>query len=617
MGGKSGAGDWLVVQELLERGDPAFVAELRRISDADALGAFAPRWYADPRPATRRLLMAYLDQPLNAYRHEALVKRLFKLAEAAGDDAVMARFLALFDRSIRRVRRKRRHHERREVESKEQAEALAASWRALGYERAQFWERWRGRFEVTGFWREEYLITPGATAMPRGVRHDPTAEGRRQALGRHRLFSVPTRQYLRRRAWRYFRRLGRADPARYVAAAAGALGCYRDEDVTDGLALIDNWGLVHILFHRSPALVARPTGWVPAEGSSLAALEPAPIYEKAWRAAPRATFDVILAAQCRPVRRWAVLMARRDPAATRAVAGLEEWLGLLVHDDPDVVALAAELLRGAEGLDRLDPDRWLTLAESAGPAAQGVLAELMARHLAPDRVPFGAAARLAAGRPLPLARLGLDWLKARTPRTEAECRIVLDLLEAQAEPLRPEILRWARGVLSAAPGFRPDWVLEFLDARRADARAEGWAWLRGEPRVRDDVSTWRRLLESPHDDVRLPLVAELESRLAGRDPEDLGGAAADPGQIRLLWASVLLNVHRGGRAKPVVIRQLLGRIGRRPEEAAQLLPLLGVALRSVRGPEWRAGLAGVVQLVERHPDALPAVRAAFPELRLA
>ena len=48
-----------------------------------------------------------------------------------------------------------------------------------------------------------------------------------------------------------------------------------------------------------------------------------------------------------------------------------------------------------------------------------------------------------------------------------------------------------------------------------------------------------------------------------------------------------------------------------------MLPLLSVALRSVRGPEWRAGLAAVVQLAERRPVAAPAVRAAFPELQWA
>ena len=63
MGTSEGSGDWLLVQELFERGDPSFVDELRKIDDADALGAFAPRWLADKRPEARRLLLDYLDRP--------------------------------------------------------------------------------------------------------------------------------------------------------------------------------------------------------------------------------------------------------------------------------------------------------------------------------------------------------------------------------------------------------------------------------------------------------------------------------------------------------------------------------------------------------------------------
>ena len=112
----------------------------------------------------------------------------------------------------------------------------------------------------------------------RELRFRPRAQKR---LDRLRLFSVATRQYLRRRAWRYFRRLGKHDPERYVAAVSRALVRYTDDDVADGLALIDNWGLIHVLFHRSPVLVARPAGWVPAEGRTLAELSPAPIYRTA------------------------------------------------------------------------------------------------------------------------------------------------------------------------------------------------------------------------------------------------------------------------------------------------------------------------------------------------
>src|SRR5262245_27103134 len=96
------SGDWLVIEELLERGDPAFVDSLRACEDGQRLAAFAAGWHSYRRPAARRFLLEYLLRPLNAFHHEGLVKRLFKIAEKAGDDEALAHFLVLFDRSIRR-----------------------------------------------------------------------------------------------------------------------------------------------------------------------------------------------------------------------------------------------------------------------------------------------------------------------------------------------------------------------------------------------------------------------------------------------------------------------------------------------------------------------------------
>ena len=55
MAKQRGAGDWLVLEEKLERGDPSFVDDLRSFDDADVLAGFAARWYADKRAASRRL----------------------------------------------------------------------------------------------------------------------------------------------------------------------------------------------------------------------------------------------------------------------------------------------------------------------------------------------------------------------------------------------------------------------------------------------------------------------------------------------------------------------------------------------------------------------------------
>ncbi|WP_202802894.1 hypothetical protein, partial [Singulisphaera acidiphila] len=72
----------------------------------------------------------------------------------------------------------------------------------------------------------------------------------------------------------------------------------------------------------------------------------------------------------------------------------------------------------------------------------------------------------------------------------------------------------------------------------------------------DDVAIWQRLLESPYDDIRLALVAALDERTRQGDAVHLKPGRLDPDLLRLLWASVLLNIHRGHRAKPQVVRQL-------------------------------------------------------------
>jgi hypothetical protein len=622
-------GSWPYAEELLERGDPLFVPEVRRITDADRLGALAPRWYGDRRPEARRLLLAYLDEPLNAFRHEALVKRLFKLAEAAGDDEVMGRFLALFDRSLRRVLKKQTLSAFSVVATRAAAEALADEWRRQGYATnfSTIWARnAEGRYVENGFrvnryWSADVMRAPSGTAMwrPRGGdahRPRPVSEEYRRHLERHRLFSLATRRYLRRRAWRYFRKLGKQHPGRYVPAVAAALKCYRDEDVASGVALLDNWGLVHALFHHSPVLQSRRTGWGLAPGRGLSELAPAPIYAPLWKAAPRALLELLAEARCRPVRQWAAHMIRRDHAAVLEGLSHEELFGLLAHEDVTVVALAAEVVRSLPDLAVLGVDRLLALVETPHPDTLEVLCDLLAARLGPDRVTFAQAVGLAASRPLPAARLGFLWLRAKAPADEADCQALLGLAEAQAEPLRPEMVGWARGVLSGSPHFRPAWVLEYLDSRHADVREEGWSWLRADERIKGDVEVWRKLLESPYDDVRLRLVADLEERVSRPGHELTAAGRLNDELLRFVWAAVLLNVHRGGRTKPLVVGQLVARLARRPDEAPALLPVLAVALRSVRGPEWRAGLAGVVQLVERNPALRPQVEETFPELKL-
>jgi hypothetical protein len=211
--------------------------------------------------------------------------------------------------------------------------------------------------------------------------------------------------------------------------------------------------------------------------------------------------------------------------------------------------------------------------------------------------------RLTGHRSKPVAELGLALLR-RKAFTVAEAGMLLSLVQAESEAVRPALLGWLRETLAGFGPARPEWVLEFLDSKHADVRAAGWEWLTASE-FRDDPAVWHRLVESPYDDVRGPLVAELARRAAG----------ADADTIRLLWATVLLNVARGGRHKPGVVAQVVTRLAEHPAEADRLLPLLAVAVRSLRGPEFRAGLAGVVALAERNSELVPAIRQRFPELQ--
>jgi hypothetical protein len=450
----------------------------------------------------------------------------------------------------------------------------------------------------------------------RAVHKGPyTPEDWMTCFGKGRLFSVATRRYLRRRAWRYFRNLGKRQPERYRRAALTALKRYTDEDVADGLALLDNWGLVHILFHHCPALESRPSGWRLAPGRRLAELAPAPTYPDAWLAAPRALVELVREARCRPVRQWAIRLVREHHHAVLAELSPEELAAWLSHSDPMLVGLAADVLGKLPDLSALGVERLLGLLDDPHPDTVEILCDLLRRGLRPEVVTLERAADLARRRPLPVARLGFAWLQAKAPAGADDCRALLELAEAEAEPLRPGLVRWARAVLGPAPGFQPDWVLEFLDSRHADVRAEGWRWLLADPRVRDDVAVWQKLLESPYDDVRLPLVAALEGRIAGAPALSLDAGRLDTEQVRLLWATVLLNIHRGGRSKPAVVSQVVRRLQGHAYEAPLLVPLLAVALRSVRGPEWRAGLVGLTRVVVSHPEMRPVVERAFPELK--
>lgn len=602
-------GSWSLAEEMFARGDPAFVDELRRVHFASRLGDFAARWIADSRPFARTALLDYLSRPLNCYRHEPLVKRLFKLAEKAGDDELMGAFLAAFDRAIRRVRKTITRHKHDTFPSQAAAEDTIRAWEVEGYGSASV-NNWSGRFYAYATKQDLVVVTPGNTRMPRPPEKDwkknlPIDDSLRQRLEkRHVLFSLPTRRYLRRRAWRYYRLLARRDPAQYVRAAVGFLVRYTDADTDSDIHLLDNWGLMHALFRDSQALVRPATGWEFADGRSITDLAPAPYREAGWAADAPAVFAVLLGAQCRTVRQWAVWVLRKHHEGWLAAQPVATLLKLADHPDPDLSALGFDLLEKVPDLSGVPIEEWLIRLGGEDLEKLQRLSGLLARRLDPARIPADDALRLAVYRSKPVADLGLSLLKRRT-WTADDAAALVSLVQAESETVRPELTSWLRDTLAGFGPVRAEWLLEFIDSKHADVRAAGWALFTESP-LRDDPAVWHRLLESPYDDVRGLVVAELARRTTG----------ADPDTVRLLWATVLLNIARGGRHKPGVVAQIVARLDEHPAEADRLLPLLAVAVRSLRGPEFRAGLTGVVGLAETNADLVPAIRQRFPELQL-
>jgi len=572
--------DWERVLTLFRAGAPEFIAQLRLVHSATHLAPFAEKWYTDRRPEARRLLLAYLAEPLNAPRHEPLVKRLFKFADNAGDDEVMAHFLAALDRTIRRRREK--------VD--------------------------RYNYRTRAFEQRELISVPPNSTLPRDDRlfSRPWSGGNRERLTEGKfLFSVPSRHYLRRRAWRYFRKLGKRSPERYVPAACAALKLYTDADTPSGLSMIDNWGLCHILFHHSPTLRSTPRGWKVAPGGQLSQLQPDPKYRKLWLESAEPIFDALVNSKCRAVSLWALKLLRRHFPGRLGRVETPELLRWLVADNAVLNDLAIELLQSRGGLEKIPAEEWLRLIEAARPDLMDRICDMILRSVKAEQVSFADAVRLAMLRPIPLARLGRTFLEGKKPTSEDEVRAVFGLREAEAEPLRADLARWAMRVLSERPDFQPLWVLEFLDSRHEGVREIGWEWLQTEERARNDTAVWQRLLESPYDNIRLRMIAALE-RQARRIGET---ERFSPETVRGLWASALLNIHRGSRAKPVVVRQVMARLETHPGEGGELLPIVAVMLRSVRGPEFRAGLAGLAAYLERNPDRKVLVEAIFPELK--
>jgi hypothetical protein len=574
----------LLVDECFARADGGFLDALRKVTSPKFLAALADRWKKDSRPWARVQILAYLELPLDSVGHQPLVKRLFKDAEARRDDELMAAFLVAFDTLVRRTRRQRWH-----------------------------WDR-----ETRSSLEEEYLSTP-RDVLPRdpvqvivhpktGARIVVGRDGRRVMRGR--LFTHRTRHYLRRRAWRYFRWLGYARPEAFAAAITPALKRYRDSDLAKGENILDSWALLNICFRECDALEFQPVHLRLNPGRTLGELKAAPRFPEAWEnaAAARLLLDLISTASAQLVRMWAMELFGAVRAKVSVEISPEEIMDMLDHTDDRVQQFGAQLFEAHPGLDKLSVETWLRLLLTRNLTALATLCTAFSKHVSVERLTTAQCVDLACGQPVPVARLGQSLLLGRsTPAKDHE--LLGALADARCPAVAGELATWALARIGVAGSYDLTAVTRFFDSLGEETRHAAWTWLTAGSVGYNDAVLWSRLAETPFEDLRLKLVDLLALRV--KTPE----LSAD--QLAPVWCAVLLGVHRGGRQKLKAVRDLAEAIAKTPEQAARLLPILAVAVRSIRGPEMRAGLAAVMTLLAKRPELADVVRARLPELQFS
>jgi hypothetical protein len=581
------SGSSILLEEYYAAGNPAFLHELKGIRDPRKLAGFTDKWKNDPRPWAREMILEYLNAPLGNPGHNVVVKRLFKAAEAKKDAALMAAFLHAFDVLVRR-RRRTRYKWDRQTRSAYNVEELYAP--------------------------KDNLIAKSADRTGRNPATGEYIQFGRRLPKDGRLFSYRTRYYLRRRVWRFFRFLGYKDPAAFVAGVAAALTRYADDDLTKGEHILDSWCLLNACYRYSPPLAFTPSHAKLQDGASLNDLKPSPKHLKAWQSpeGARALWSLIAGGKSRLVRLWAMAMLKTHHPEFLATLTAEQLLPLFDSFDDETQQFAAQTLEAIPSLPSLPLATWLRLLEVENPGALALICDLMVKHVSADRLDLRQTITLAIANPAPVAALGLKFLQTKTI-APADREALSDLAKAQSKAVGGKIAAHALSILGTKEAYDVVLVSRFFDAVVPPIRQAAWVWLESDTGAAgyNDPALWARLLETPYEDVRLRLVKALQSRVGGAG----GVKAADVDQLAPVWAAVLLGIHRGGRHKLIALNQISRALVAHPHHAPKLLPVMAVALRSVRPAEARAGLAAVVAAAQRNPALLETAGSILPELR--
>jgi hypothetical protein len=524
---------------------------------AHPLGALAKRWLDDPRPWAREQLRAYIADGCDRPGHRTLVKRLFKGAEEREDHELLTLFFVAFDRMRRLRSRKLKYYD------------------------------WSTQ-QVT----ERVRIEPVKPRSPEAFH-----------------FSQRTRIYLQRRAVRYVRGLASADPVTFRRVLLDILARYEDEDLPFGESLLRMRGLVSLLFAHSAVLGRGPRSLSLAPGAALSDLAPAPLAPEAWAGAAAELLDALPRARNLFVRRQLVRWLERDHAAVLRALDMARVQRLLASPQPDVQLFGARLLESAEGVENLLLEEWLSLLTTDNADVLLLVASKMSAVVMPARASLEQCVALARHVAHAPAMLGVEWAESKTLGSKDELEAALPMLDATVSEVRSRALAWLTPTLLSEELGLDAHLRELLDSRHADVRARGFSLLSETPRFRDSIVLWAALAESPHTDARAFLLSLLAKRRSAFEQTLLGDKS-----LHHLWATTILDVNRGSRAKQRALTQLGERLEAQPQQAEVLLPLLSFALRSVRETERRGALSALVRTAVRQPEVRAAIARHAPDL---
>lgn len=561
----------LLIDELLAEGSPRFVEELALFT-GKKLGTLAERWFKDTRPAVRQMLLDYVRAGVGRAEHKPLVKRLFFLAERAKDDELMALFAMAFDR-------------------------LEKRWLV----------------EV-----EEYDLDASVMVKQPGLVASPLLRSQtdRKDTGP---FTRRTRHYLCRRAFRYFRQIAYSDAGLYVRALAPALAEMTDEDLGDAARFLDAWTVVHVLYWGSEILERSPRGIRIRYGESLANLKFSPLKPKAWGRSLELALDMACAARSRPVARFAVHLLETHHKARLDEIELATAKRLLNAAHETTRAFMVARLDKVSDLATQPVSEWLALIDGGTLETLPEIVRLFRQHVAPKRLSLEECVTLALSPAAAVAELGLAWVKDRAEKglTAIERQRLLRLASARAPLVRKAAADYLADLLAKAPEARPEEVRELLDAGDADVRERAMTLVDDNERFAKSPVVWASMAESPHADVRDKLLGALYEQATENPPaaHPDGPKVADAALARL-WSTTLLSIHRGGRAKPKALATMAAALERDPWRAEAIVPLMRIALRSVRATERRAALAAITRAAQAHVEVKVAASRHFPELSL-